>query len=505
MKSLVTTGALLALLAAGCADETASLEVRVLRGGGGDPFAGATTLRARIVDPRGNVLAEEQFAVAEGSSGFSGLVPLVGEARATIEALDASEAVVARGSSRPRALDGTDLVLRVFVGVIDTFFATTDESLAQTTLADAVVGLVATPLDDGMVLLTGGARLATDGVIASISNRAYLFDPETGQYEEIQSLRQSRVGHTATMLRPAGGRRTVVLAGGITVINSQLEASTTLELYDPDTRAFTLVSTPLPEGRAFHTATLLVDGAVLYAGGMQPTPVALAGAPQWDALTAEATPTALLRFVNNPPRVEELPRRLSVGRWGHGAVRADQFGRVLLVGGRAPNGDALDSTSVFNPSDSSLLPGPTLAVPRTGVAVARLADGIVLVAGGMSDPGNPNTILGSTDLLSLADNTRSDGPALAAARAHASVTVLSDGRVLVAGGLGAGGTARADAEVLTSDGSTRITSGSMSRARAFHAATLLPGGNVLLVGGIAPGLGDVAVHATGEVYVPLPE
>jgi hypothetical protein len=70
-----------------------------------------------------------------------------------------------------------------------------------------------------------------------------------------------------------------------------------------------------------------------------------------------------------------------------------------------------------------------------------------------------------------------------------SATVLSDGRVLVAGGLGLDGPVRAVAIVDPVSG-TSTPLPPLSQARAWHTATVLPDGSLLVFGGVRPG-GDV--------------
>src|SRR5437764_541492 len=72
------------------------------------------------------------------------------------------------------------------------------------------------------------------------------------------------------------------------------------------------------------------------------------------------------------------------------------------------------------------------------------------------------------------------GP-MAAARAHASAALLSDGRVLITGGTGVAGPL-ASAEFLNTNG-TFTAAASMQFARAGHSSTVLSDGRVLVAGG----------------------
>src|SRR5437667_210521 len=55
-------------------------------------------------------------------------------------------------------------------------------------------------------------------------------------------------------------------------------------------------------------------------------------------------------------------------------------GRILIVGGKDGNGNALASAEAFNP-DGTTAPVPSMSVPRYGHSAILLSDGSVLVAG----------------------------------------------------------------------------------------------------------------------------
>ena len=118
----------------------------------------------------------------------------------------------------------------------------------------------ATLLDDGRVLVVGGVERAQagSGGTGTPLTTAELFDPATGTFSPTGSTAVGHAAHTATLLRD--GR--VLVAGGM---DAQNKAVGTAELYDPKTGTFSPTGTmaiPL----ALHTASLLADGRVLLWG-----------------------------------------------------------------------------------------------------------------------------------------------------------------------------------------------------------------------------------------------
>jgi hypothetical protein len=244
-------------------------------------------------------------------------------------------------------------------------------------------------------------------------------------------------------------------------------ALTAAEIYDPVTGNFSLAGN-LNNPRFAHTATLLPDGRVLIAGGgvngatgvVSTTTVEI-----YDPTTNVFNPTGSLNTSRSGHVATLLPNgrvliaggtdnsspffgvctdsaelydpatgtfsntgNMTVGRcslwWSDAPVLGN--GKVLIHGGGG------QTAELFDPSTGSFSPTGNLTVPRLNPSVTLLPDGRVLVAGGFSTNGVTN----STETYEATSGTFTAGPSMNQARQQQTATLLPDGRVLVAGGFG---------------------------------------------------------------------
>src|SRR5579864_3237602 len=124
---------------------------------------------------------------------------------------------------------------------------------------------------------------------------------------------------------------------------------------------------------------------------------------------------------------------------------------------------------------------PASALP--GQTVTLLSDGSWLIAGGGDASGNPlNTLI----LRDPQGNEQQLPLALRFARMWHTATVLPDGSVLILGGIGVEGVVVQVAEIFDprSHSLQQLDSGGPG-PRAFHSATVLTDGRVLIAGGIS--------------------
>src|SRR5262249_43927082 len=143
----------------------------------------------------------------------------------------------------------------------------------------------------------------------------------------------------------------------------------------------------------------------------------------------------------------------------------------------------------------------SMATDRSWCTATLLADGRVLVAGGLGN-GAPMSVA-TAELYDPEADTWSPAASMSIVRAFHTATMLADGRVLVVGGATsythAG--ARASAEIYDPVRAAWSSTGSMSDTRALHTAAMLVDGRVLVAGGEAHD-GPEVFRASAEIYTP---
>jgi Galactose oxidase, central domain len=275
-----------------------------------------------------------------------------------------------------------------------------------------------------------------------------------GAFINTGSLTTARSGHTATLL--LDGR--VLVAGG-----SPGELASA-ELYDPTSGTWTPTGS-LTKGRTLHTATLLPDGKVLVAGGFDGT-FSMVSAELYDPASGTWTPTG----------------NLATERESHTATLLSS-GLVLIVGGIAAGSDYIvgihASAELYDPVSGTWAATSSLAAARTDHTAILLPNGQELVAGGFNDISG---YLTSAEIYDPQSGTWSDTGNLATERKNHAATLLPNGQGLVAGGEGTNGYL-ASAELYDLVSGTWTATGSLATARRDHTATLLPDGRALVIGG----------------------
>ncbi len=285
------------------------------------------------------------------------------------------------------------------------------------------------------------------------------------------------------MLRPSPPARTVVAilcALAFTALLGGIAA--------PPARAangFDPLPNALIHARAEHTATVLKDGRVLLVSGVD----------------SRGTPVAIAEIYDPATRTfSETTGSLNQPRYKHGAALLPD-GDVLIAGGRTANTTVPLQLERYSFSTETFTPIGLLLPPLDFPSVISLqaADDKVLIAGGyQADPGEVSAY---ARLFDPEDNgvivlTNS----LVDARFRHATIQLPGGKVLLAGGIGVGGTWLDSVEVFDpATSGFRKLDGALNTPRSDVAAALLHDGRVLLAGGQTTRLFETNV---AEIYDP---
>lgn len=404
---------------------------------------------------------------------------------------------------------------------------------------DARAFHTATVLDDGRILLAGGARTSVDasGTCGAGCRRltgtasASLYDPRTGTFQQVAPMQQARLFHVAAKL-PDG--RVVVAGGTGEALVRTPDAQTTfpvvptqpvaaVEVFDAESLAFTSGGNDPGGARVFAAAAVSGDGVIVTGG------IPAAGTPKHDLSNALDTTT----LCGGRPVSCSAGPLMASKRAGHAAFRIEPDGMFVW-------GGSVESTPVDG------VPGYQLELLRDGgsfqllnvaamsatrnlffAASAQYVAFRVLMAGGLQraldgtftvaqvDVGGTNSSPvyvydASYDVAGGIAVGPQDGPQmqLSAPRFLASAAPLpGETRVLIAGGFSDLSFAPSaalelyDQETLTT---TSIAVGGQPRtlrqARGGMVAVANGDGAVLLTGGETPDASGRVPLATAEIF-----
>ena len=237
----------------------------------------------------------------------------------------------------------------------------------------------------------------------------------------------------------------------------------------------------MTDARFGHTATLLADGRVLVVGGEGNGSGPLASAELYDPASGKFSATGSM----TEPRAYHTATLLSDGR-------------VLIAGGLDGKGDGLASAELYDPATGTFNSTGSMTAARSWDTATLLPDGRVLIAGGQVNS-DTDVVLASAELYDPATGKFNPTGSMTAALSSHTATLLSDGHVLIAGGVSTDLEALASAELYDPASGKFSPAGSMTAARSSHTATLLSDGRVLIAGGIGT---DLDAHLSAELYDP---
>jgi hypothetical protein len=250
-----------------------------------------------------------------------------------------------------------------------------------------------------------------------------------------------RSQYAATML--ADGR--ILLTGGLLPAEYEqackalkamacaVPPTATAEIYDPRTRSFTPTGS-MSHPRSLPQSVLLRDGRVLVVGGegtsVRTTEVydpATGRFRDLGAIHQDTSGDAVFPLTVEPSdawRTQVLDDQTIT-------VLAD--GRVLIAGGLDDLGDSSNAVTVFDPTTNTFVNLPGMPVRWKGASASLLANGSVLFTGGYDSSTNEAT--DEALLFNPVTNAFTTTGSTVQARVFNDQTVLRDGRVLISGGV----------------------------------------------------------------------
>lgn len=274
------------------------------------------------------------------------------------------------------------------------------------------------------------------------------------------NLVPNRAAATATLLSDGS----VLVAGGVN--ESGTLDSVLLYQANGSKRGKFFTTGSLTTPRADHTATLLPDGRVLVTGGDLLNGQLLKSAETYDTTSGTWT---------------QISQAMSVGRSNHTATLLPD-GRVLIVGGK--------KADLFDPSTNTFTTTANDPVNRKSHAAILLPNGTVLITGGyvgklattsaeIFDP--------STNMFTVLANS------MLQPRANHTMNLLPNGLVLIAGGFS--GTSPHDECDYYNPATQVFTSApAMNYHRSGHRAISLPDGTVVVIGGTTLESGFLSIN-----------
>jgi len=266
-------------------------------------------------------------------------------------------------------------------------------------------------------------------------------------------------------------RRHALIAGGFSYTKGVCVDSA--DIYDERRHKFIHAHGHLHVARDFANAVLLPNGSVLVAGGYN---------------TEHGSLDSAELYVPKRNRFELLKSKMSNRRELFTAT-ALVDGTVLCVAGLdLHHRGTVNTADLYDPKTATFTPlTSTLAQDRFGHDAVRLRDGRVLIAGGKSwQVGHPDQPLASAEIFDPSTRIFHRVGDMSVPRDRPTLTLLPNGKVLVAGGQN-GPDGSLAIEIFDSVTETFTTLPiTLHTARMAHSATLLPSGDVLVAGGWCP-------------------
>jgi len=472
-----------------CLKRVVTLPFTFMATGGVSPYSWTWTPATNSSLPPGLILTKAVISGTPTSPGSYDVVVTVTDSGSPAAQMSANY-TIAIGLPPPPAINAVTLLP---IGTLDSpyvgFKFTTSAGTGALNWSEAGA------LPPGMTLSIDGVLPGTPTVAGSFPITVMVRDsfgqsatpaPLTLQvltqgFSPTGSMATGRVLHTATLL----GDGEVLVAGGV----NNTDFPTMAELYDPATAKFAPTTGSLTTIRVSPIATLLGSGKVLIVGGKSGPGVELATAEVFDPATETFAATS---------------GNMSDGR-AFGTATLLKDGTVLVTGGLDPAGDGpgtpIATAEIYDPATDSFTLTGSMTTGRFFHTATLLQNGMVLITGGLNS-GDP---LATAEIYDPVSKKFSSTGTMTMARMGHTATFLGSGKVLLAGGAGGfGGDSMTTAEVYDPSSGSFTATTPMISARSTHTATLLQNGQVLVAGGadVFYGGGQSSSLSSAELFDP---
>jgi N-acetylneuraminic acid mutarotase len=270
----------------------------------------------------------------------------------------------------------------------------------------------------GAVLLPNGAVLIAGGCVSdclgATTATSELYSSLNGKWTETGAMATARTYFSLVLLRSGE----VLVAGGCTGLNANGCSGVTskAEIYNPSTGTWTATGS-MTTARGNITATLLHNGEVLVAGGINAAGDPLGTAELYNPVTGKWTATG----------------RMITARDEHTATLL-ATGNVLVVGGEDASGLTTTKTELYNPSTGKWTETGNLNTSGLEHTATTLMNGEVLITGGANVTANTTTVLSSAELYNPATGKWTKTESMSVARVGHTATLLTSGKVLATSG-----------------------------------------------------------------------
>ncbi|MBM3976472.1 MAG: hypothetical protein FJ299_05730 [Planctomycetes bacterium] len=361
-------------------------------------------------------------------------------------------------------------------------------------------GHAQTLLNDGRVLQSGGSSEVAGTSVAQSGFR--LFDPQTQSFSATTgTMQHGRAGHAAVKLNDG---RVMLIGGG----NDAGAIVASCDIWDPATGLCTPAA-PMSTPRGQHTATLLPDGRVYVVGGLS----LLNTADILATLNSALASTTIYNPATNTwsagpnmpkPRVGHTATLLGNGQvLIAGGIELTNL--IIIV---VPDFSA--DCRRYNPATNTMSSAAAIPGARGLHAATRLSNGNAAIAGGVD--GDPVllsfTVLSSVRIYNATTNAWTSVADMTNPRVY-PVLHSTGGKLVALGGLSTfdiattSGTPVQTIETAPETGAAWSAAGSLQLARPLCVSTVIEGGQRILTTGSGDnGSGGTIPDQTADLYIP---